>query len=746
MIRFVRRTAHVAVLSVTAIGAALFILHPEPAAADLVILSDGFETGDLSQWSSVTVVGGASATVQTNVIRNGTYAARLTSTLSSSARAFVRATVEPGQLDLRAAGAFNVQSEGAAGGNVPFVRLFDAAGNRLISLYRQNGSGELWIKHSGAYYPTGKVIPLSTWHDLELRAAVGVAGSGIVEIQLDGVEVYATSSATLGTAPIANVQLGNETAAQAYVLFADDITVGIPGPSSTGTPTPTAKPATTPTPTAAPIVLPTPAATPGAVSLSAADDAYAASDTPNNNFGLSVNLQSDASPINESFLKFDLRSLAGLTISLAKLRMFVTNGSGGVQSVKQVTDNTWSEGTLTYGNRPAKGAAIASFTPGSSTGVWKEVAITSAIAAKAGSFMSLAVDSGSSDGYDFNSAEAGANRVELVVQWGGPSASSTPTPIPTPAPSPTSAPSSFSFGAAGDLGATGNTSAVLNAVGAANLNFFLAIGDLSYSDVSPESAWCQFVKSRVGSSFPFELVAGNHEDDGPDGLITKFDDCLPHRLGSLTGTYAKQYYFDYPASQPLARFINISPNLTFPGEGAYSYSAGSARYNWTANAIDQAQAAGIKWVIVSVHKYCISMASGSCEIGADIMNLLISKKVDLYLQGHDHAFARSKQIALRSGCAAVSPGSFDGDCVVDTGSDGLYGKGAGTVIITSGAGGKSINNANTSDPEAPYFARWMGGNFNPTYGFLKVTVSNTHLNAQFIRGAGGTYTDSFTIQ
>jgi hypothetical protein len=55
-----------------------------------------------------------------------------------------------------------------------------------------------------------------------------------------------------------------------------------------------------------------------------------------------------------------------------------------------------------------------------------------------------------------------------------------------------------------------------------------------------------------GFIVPFELVAGNHEDDGPDGLITKFDDCLPHRLGTLTGTYAKQYYFDYPAA-------NLSP-------------------------------------------------------------------------------------------------------------------------------------------------------------------------------------------
>jgi len=140
------------------------------------------------------------------------------------------------------------------------------------------------------------------------------------------------------------------------------------------------------------------------------------------------------------------------------------------------------------------------------------------------------------------------------------------------------------------------------------------------------------------------------------------------------------------------------------------------------------------------------MVSGSCQIGPDIMNLLIEKKVDLYLQGHDHAFYRSKQLAHSTGCSAVSPGSFDSDCVVDAGSDGQYGKGAGTVIITTGAGGKSINNVNTSDPEAGYFASWMGGNANPTYGFLKVTVSSTGLSAQFIRGAGGTYTDTFTIQ
>ena len=276
------------------------------------------------------------------------------------------------------------------------------------------------------------------------------------------------------------------------------------------------------------------------------------------------------------------------------------------------------------------------------------------------------------------------------------------------------------------------------------MNFFFAIGDLSYVAGSQETAWCNFVKNTVGSTYPFELIAGNHEDDGPDGQINNFAACLPHRLTTLTGTYAKQYYFDYPAANPTARFINISPDLNLDGS-TWDYSAGSARYNWTASAIDAAHAAGIKWVIVSMHKYCISMTTaGGCEVSSDLMNLLIDKEVDLYFQGHDHAYARGKQLAHRTGCSTVPDGSFDADCIADAGSP--YSAGAGTVIVTSGAGGQSINSVNTSDPEAGYFASWMGSNANPTYGFLKVTVTSTSLSAQWVRGAGGSYADSFIIQ
>ena len=131
-------------------------------------------------------------------------------------------------------------------------------------------------------------------------------------------------------------------------------------------------------------------------------------------------------------------------MALAQLRMFVSNNSGQAQSVRPVADDSWTEDTLTFNSRPAKGAAIATFIP-SSTGVWVQVDITSHVAANAGSLMSLAVVAGGSNDYIFNSAEAASNRVELVIYHGGtptptPTATPTPTPTPTATATPTAAP------------------------------------------------------------------------------------------------------------------------------------------------------------------------------------------------------------------------------------------------------------------------------------------------------------------
>src|SRR3954467_3720883 len=202
------------------------------------------------------------------------------------------------------------------------------------------------------------------------------------------------------------------------------------------------------------------------------------------------------------------------------------------------------------------------------------------------------------------------------------------------------------FTAAGDYASsTGTTAGVLNALAADGSDTHLALGDLSYATTGQEEVWGDFVKARLGEKSPFELVSGNHESNGLNGNINDFSACLPNQLPGLVGTYGRQYYVDVPQQNPLVRFVMLSPNLTFPN-GTATYSAGSARYNWASDAIDGARTSSIPWVVVGMHKPCISMGIYSCDTGADLTNLLLSKKVDLVLNGHEHMYQRSKQLAL----------------------------------------------------------------------------------------------------
>jgi hypothetical protein len=248
------------------------------------------------------------------------------------------------------------------------------------------------------------------------------------------------------------------------------------------------------------------------------------------------------------------------------------------------------------------------------------------------------------------------------------------------------------FTAVGDFAASGNTSAVLDAINTRDSDLTLALGDLSYGVTGQEQTWCDFVTDRVGPGYPFELVAGNHESNGLNGNINDFSACLPNQLPGVVGTYGRQYYVDVPADDPIVRFIMISPSLGFP-DGIYSYPAGSPRYQWTSAAIESARTASIPWVVVGMHKPCITVGQYGCDPGSDLFNLLVSKKVDLILSGHDHTYQRSKQLAHGAGCAAVAPGGYDADCVVDADSDLI--QGAGSVAVIAGTGGSA---STTSTP------------------------------------------------
>jgi hypothetical protein len=301
---------------------------------------------------------------------------------------------------------------------------------------------------------------------------------------------------------------------------------------------------------------------------------------------------------------------------------------------------------------------------------------------------------------------------------------------------------SFSFAAAGDLGGGANATASLDRLAAAGTSFFVALGDLSYSAIIPEAGWCDYVKIHVGATYPFQLITGNHEDENiltDDGFINNFTACLPDRLGSV-GDYGHQYYFDYPLDQPLARFILIDADLIKNG-AVQSYCKGgeTTNCNWLKTQIDEAKAQGL-WVIVGMHKNCITLGIKTCTVGAELFNLLFESRVDLILQGHEHNYQRSKQLI----CGVVD--SYNPACVADDGSDNQYVRGAGTVLVIDGTFGKSLVDVNPADPEAGYFVSWMGYNSNARKGFVKFTVSASQISAEFVGSTStSTFTDNFTI-
>lgn len=298
--------------------------------------------------------------------------------------------------------------------------------------------------------------------------------------------------------------------------------------------------------------------------------------------------------------------------------------------------------------------------------------------------------------------------------------------------------------AAGDYGARPTTDSVLRQVVTLNPDAHFALGDLAYGDATPESAWCSYVKARVGEGFPFELVSGNHESlDEADGAINSYSACLPNQVPGAAGTYGREYYLDFPKAAPLVRVIMASPGLTFE-DGKWDYASGDAHWTWLSDAIDAGRAKGAQWIVVAAHMPCLSVGLKGCESGSSFFQLMAQKHVDLVLNGHEHAYMRTNQLRSgTAGCPTIPVGSFNASCVAD--SDNDFAAGAGTVFATVGTGGTPQRPVNASDTEAGYFASYAGQGANETYGLLDLSIDDTRLSAHFVGTSGGTLADAFTL-
>ncbi|MCX6716816.1 MAG: metallophosphoesterase [Candidatus Taylorbacteria bacterium] len=300
----------------------------------------------------------------------------------------------------------------------------------------------------------------------------------------------------------------------------------------------------------------------------------------------------------------------------------------------------------------------------------------------------------------------------------------------------------FSFTAAGDYGMNKSTEGVMSLIRGINPNFHLALGDMIYSsDVKYSVDWCVFAKKFLGT-IPIELLAGNH--DTTDGDYNKLINCLPNSLPNdlyFKGEYGKEYYFDYPANNPMARFILLSPDLKFQDNPLpYEYNSTSSRYTWLNDRFNTPHTKGYPWVIILMHKLCISAGDKTCEIGKDLPRLLIKQKADLVINGHDHIYARTNQIKCLKD-------DFDPECITESITGDNYKQGSGTVFLTAGTGGQTggLLEEGKNSKDIPYFKVIYGSdNKNSEFGVLSVRVTNKNLYGDFI-GVDGKVLDSFTI-
>jgi len=137
--------------------------------------------------------------------------------------------------------------------------------------------------------------------------------------------------------------------------------------------------------------------------------------SPATNYGAATLIGTDASPGVETFLRFDVTGLTG-TVSSARLRLYASNGSADGPAVYP-TGTGWAETGLTWASRPPRTGPASDDRGSVGKGAWVEFDVTPLVAGN-GSFSFTLAQPGT-DGADFNSREAAANRPELVLTLSG---------------------------------------------------------------------------------------------------------------------------------------------------------------------------------------------------------------------------------------------------------------------------------------------------------------------------------------
>jgi acid phosphatase type 7 len=147
--------------------------------------------------------------------------------------------------------------------------------------------------------------------------------------------------------------------------------------------------------------------------FTATADTYVQQDLASSNFGAENSLYSDASPVKNILLKFNVSGIGTQRVTSARLRLYVVNASDVGGEVRRVADTSWSEASVTWANAPAGDTLLGRLPNPVGLNSWQSVYVTPLVTGDG--VVSVRISSTSADGAGYASKEWGGGLAPQLV-------------------------------------------------------------------------------------------------------------------------------------------------------------------------------------------------------------------------------------------------------------------------------------------------------------------------------------------
>jgi len=185
--------------------------------AGTTMFFDGFESGDMSRWTTSTGM-----TVQGQVVNDGSFAAE---GVAAGAPAYAYKALSQTWTSLYYSARFDIVSQGS---NSAYLLRFRTGAKAAIAALYVSSTGKLGLRNdlTGVSTTSSTAVSRGTWHTVEMFGSInGTDGSqGAISVWLDGSPVtQLTGIQSLGTTPIGYLQLGDTSTAPTSDVVYDDV-------------------------------------------------------------------------------------------------------------------------------------------------------------------------------------------------------------------------------------------------------------------------------------------------------------------------------------------------------------------------------------------------------------------------------------------------------------------------------------------------------------------------------------------